>query len=112
MTAPIQQRCFNHVQREAAARCPECGRCFCRECVTEHEGRVVCAVCLQRVARTAVSARARFGIAGRTLQFLAGVFVAWLFFYLIGAVLVALPDSFHEGTLWTRPWTAGASGPE
>ena len=28
----LYQRCFNHVLREAVARCPECLRYFCREC--------------------------------------------------------------------------------
>ncbi|MBT8374528.1 MAG: rhomboid family protein, partial [Deltaproteobacteria bacterium] len=29
------QRCNNHGQREAVARCPKCRRYFCRECITE-----------------------------------------------------------------------------
>ena len=36
MSNLIHQRCSNHPGREAAVRCPECGRFFCRECVTEH----------------------------------------------------------------------------
>jgi len=40
------QRCHHHQFREAAARCPECGRYFCRECITEHADRVLCASCL------------------------------------------------------------------
>jgi hypothetical protein len=38
-----QQRCLNHMLREAVARCPECSRFFCRECITEHEDKVLCA---------------------------------------------------------------------
>ena len=45
------QRCFNHAVREAVARCPECGQCFCRECITEHDDRVVCAACLKKLTR-------------------------------------------------------------
>ncbi|MCI0613826.1 rhomboid family protein, partial [bacterium] len=38
-----KQRCFFHSQREAVVRCPECGRYYCRECVTEHLDRLLCA---------------------------------------------------------------------
>ena len=44
----LQQRCWNHEAREAACRCPACGRSYCRECVSEHEGRLLCAACLSR----------------------------------------------------------------
>jgi hypothetical protein len=33
-----------------------------------------------------------------------GVLAAWFFFYLIGEALLALPTSFHEGTLWQSRW--------
>ena len=46
------QRCFNHAGREAVARCPECSRYFCRECISEHRGRVVCAGCLASLSAT------------------------------------------------------------
>ena len=45
------QRCFNHAAREAVARCPACGHYFCRECITEHDDRVICAACLRKLAR-------------------------------------------------------------
>jgi len=45
------QRCFNHVQREAVARCPQCRGYFCRECITEHDDRVICAGCLSKLVR-------------------------------------------------------------
>jgi hypothetical protein len=35
---------------------------------------------------------------------LAGVVTAWIFFYLIGQGLLRVPSSFHEGTLWTKPF--------
>jgi hypothetical protein len=46
MTAVAHQRCLHHHEREAVARCPECGHYFCRECITEHDERVICASCL------------------------------------------------------------------
>jgi hypothetical protein len=40
----------------------------------------------------------------RSVQLLAGVILAWFFFYLIGQGLLSLPSSFHEGTLWHIKW--------
>lgn len=94
------QRCFNHVLREAVARCPECGKFFCRECVTEHDDRVVCAACLKELTRIPFLRRSAFAGAARVFQCLLGFIVAWFFFYLIGEGLIALPASFHEGAAW------------
>ncbi len=94
------QRCAQHAEREAVARCPECRRFFCRECITEHAGRVLCAHCLQKLGRRPLLKRPGFVGAGRVLQVALGVFLAWLFFYLVGEALLGLPTAFHEGTLW------------
>lgn len=45
---PIRQQCWNHEAREAVCRCPGCAHSYCRECVTEHEARLLCAVCLRK----------------------------------------------------------------
>jgi len=93
-------RCFHHPAREAAGRCPSCGRFFCRECITEHEGRLVCAMCLaKRIGSPSTKERslAWLAVAGRAA---AGVLIAWLFFYLVGKLLLLVPSSFHEGTFW------------
>jgi len=104
MPTTAQQRCFNHAAREAAARCPECRRFFCRECVTEHQDRVVCAACLKKLAeRPGARARSFAGLK-HTLQCAAGLLIAWFFFFLIGQSLLRLPDSFHEGEVWQVPW--------
>ena len=95
-------RCFNHASREAAAQCLVCERFFCRECVTEHEGRVICAPCLkgqtEEISEGRRSALWMFGLAARVV----GVLGAWLFFYCVGKILLRLPTSFHEGTMWTK----------
>ena len=44
-------RCLFHPLREAAALCPHCGGTFCRECVTDEEGKLACPPCLRRMAR-------------------------------------------------------------
>ncbi|MCP4347351.1 MAG: rhomboid family protein [Desulfobacterales bacterium] len=101
MQTLTQQKCFNHHMREAAARCPECGRNFCRECVTEHKGRVLCASCINSLLAPSKEKKARFNRLKQIFLFLAGITVTWLFFYYLGRILLSLPSSFHEGTLWT-----------
>jgi hypothetical protein len=44
-------RCQRHPGQAAAARCPSCQQSFCRECVTEHYGRMLCLACLEAVER-------------------------------------------------------------
>jgi hypothetical protein len=98
------QRCFNHAQREAVARCPSCHQFFCRECVTEHDDQVICTACLKKRARVPLLQRPGFLNAGRLAQCLLGLLAAWFFFFLIGEALLSLPSSFHEGALWRVKW--------
>ncbi len=98
--ALLNQRCLLHADREAVARCPECTRFFCRECVSEHEGRVLCARCLAKQTATQTERRSRFGGMLRATAAICGVLVAWWFFDLIGRGLMLLPASVHEGTAW------------
>lgn len=94
------ERCFNHAEREAVARCPSCRRFFCRECITEHDDRIICAACLRQIKREGSSRRRGFTSVLRVSQCVLGLLIAWFFFYLVGESLLRLPDSFHEGTLW------------
>jgi len=100
----IHQRCFNHALREAAARCPECGHFYCRECITEHEDRVICATCLGKLAAPRLTERRAFVGIVRTTQVLVGLCTACLFFYLWGRVLLSIDSSVHEGTIWKGRW--------
>ena len=100
----LHQRCFNHRYREAVARCPECRRFFCRECITEHEDKVLCAGCLARKINPDASRLTRYGRFARIWHFLAGGILLWIFFYYLGQILLAIPSSFHEGTLWEMGW--------
>jgi hypothetical protein len=90
-----QERCFNHASREAVARCPECGRTFCRECVSEHDDRVICAFCLKRPGQKAARPYRLVGLV-RLAQVLMGVLLLWSSFYLLGRALLTIPSSFHE----------------
>jgi hypothetical protein len=100
----LHQRCFNHMLREAVACCPECRRYFCRECVTEHEDKVLCAACLGHKVDPAGFRLKQFSGLTRLLHFLLGTMLIWVFFYYMGQLLLALPSSFHEGTLWQMGW--------
>src|SRR6185436_12311089 len=104
MRSLSQQRCFHHSLREAAARCPECGHFYCRECITEHDDRVICAACLRRLARPALARRLWFAGLLQAGQVGLGVVTIFLFFYFFGQSLLSLPASFHEGTLWQEKW--------
>ncbi|MFC1823359.1 rhomboid family protein [Thermodesulfobacteriota bacterium] len=102
MNDTLHQRCRNHQFREAAARCPECGRYFCRECVTEHDDRVLCTSCLKNNLKASPLRSFRFGSVIRILQLLSGTMIVWLFFYYFGQLLLSLPSSFHDGEIWSR----------
>jgi hypothetical protein len=95
-----RQRCFNHTLREAVARCTECAQFFCRECITEHDDRVVCASCLRKLAGAETRHRFRAGWIAPLLACAAGFALLWFVFYCFGAVLLSIPSSFHEGSVW------------
>ncbi|MEW6159848.1 MAG: rhomboid family protein [Verrucomicrobiota bacterium] len=100
MQTLAEQRCFNHSYREAVARCPSCTRFFCRECITEHDDRLLCAVCLRKTAGERSALRVRWVWLVRFSQTLAGLVVIWLVFYAVGQALLALPSEFHNGSIW------------
>jgi len=97
-----EQRCLRHNSREAVARCPQCRYFFCRECITEHEDRVLCADCLARMLRPSEKRSSRVGQLVSVLFGFGGIAVAWLFFNMIGQLLARAPASFHEGTVWEK----------
>ena len=96
----LHQRCFNHVGREAVARCPECTQYFCRECITEHDDRVVCSACLKKLARVPLTARPAFVKIFRVAQCAAGCVLVWFCFFLLGSCLLKIPAAVHEGSVW------------
>lgn len=100
-----QTRCINHTDREAVARCPLCRNYFCRECVTEHEGRLVCASCLQKAqpeerVEKGSWLRHAFSHAGGLIKAATSLLLLWIVFYAIGQLLLLIPDSFHSGEIW------------
>ena len=85
MSAIAQRRCFHHPIREAVARCPACRDYYCRECVTEHDNRVICAGCLKKLTKSGVRTRSE-GVFQR-LAPIGGFLLAWWCFYLLGWLL-------------------------
>jgi hypothetical protein len=92
----LQQRCWNHEAREAVCRCPECGRSFCRECVTEHEARLLCAACLITVARTHRSQGAGMRRLLPAAMALVGILLAWTVFYGAGEAVILVTNRMEQ----------------
>ena len=91
---------MNHPLREASARCPECTRFYCRECITEHDDRVLCAACLAKLLRRPEPVAARWGLSRRLA--LAGLAFAFIFLVLLalGNFLLSIPSQFHDTGGW------------
>ena len=98
MNAPhLRQRCWNHEAREAVCLCPQCGRSFCRECVSEHDFRLLCAACLRSIRRAPPPApKRRLGVAALAL---AGFFLGWLLFFIGGEAVMTLSTRMEQ-TSW------------
>ena len=95
MSALIHQRCSIHAGREAVVRCPQCRRFFCRECVTEHHGRMICASCLAEAVRGSPKAGG-WRAALWTALAAGGFLLAWLIFYYFGMLLGRIPSDFFS----------------
>gem|GEM_PF-981684 len=97
----ILKRCYNHPSREAVALCPRCQRFFCRECVTEHESQMICALCLASLqARSQKPSREIFPVIGKAFLCVASFILTWLIFYSFGLGIAAIPSTpFHAQNL-------------
>ena len=84
MSPVLQQRCWNHAEREASCRCPRCLRSFCRECVTEHESMLLCATCLQSVAQTGKTQRHLLRRFLPATMAIVGLVLAWSIYFGVG----------------------------
>ncbi len=105
MEVLTQKGCYHHPKREAVARCPECRHFFCRECVTEHDDRMLCSRCLDQQTTAASIRTRRWGrVLATPMQGLVGFLLLWYLFFLLGQTLLAVPHTFHEGTIWQTEW--------
>lgn len=95
---------MRHAEREAVARCPSCGGFFCRECVVEHDGQLICSTCLALKAEKAkANSVPRFAARLReNVALIGALLLLWFAFYELGVVLLRIPPELHDGTLWKR----------
>ena len=96
MPTAIQQRCWNHELREAVCRCLGCGRSYCRECVTEHTGRLLCAGCIAKEGVADRPRSRRFQGLGMPLAAMLAFFFAWLVLYGTGAGIITLTQRMEQ----------------
>ena len=101
-TGLANARCFNHTNREAAVRCPACGRMYCRECVSEHEGCFLCAPCLSAAATRESRPRRSPRALGVVLRLAVALALAWAMCYVAGKALLAVPADFHDAMVEER----------
>jgi hypothetical protein len=96
-----RQQCILHPERGAVARCPQCQRFYCHECITEHDGEVLCRHCLnaqceQNDTRSFAWHRKAFNsLVMKPLLALACLLLLWMMFLTLGSLLLRFPDSFH-----------------
>jgi hypothetical protein len=86
---PLQQLCWNHPVRGAVCACPVCRRSFCRECVSEHDSRLLCASCIQAaVAAPVPSSGRRIARLLVPALALASTLFAWAIFFSLGQIIM------------------------
>src|SRR3954471_10181065 len=98
----LGQRCANHELREAVCRCPQCRRSLCRECVTDHEGRLVCAACLRISTRSAAAPRRGSRHTKEIGMALAGVLLAWAMFFGAAQSLITITERSEQAAWQDR----------
>ncbi len=100
MTELAHSRCLNHPERASMARCPRCRHFFCRECITEHADQVICAACLRSgIDNAQPRRRINLKLLSTALAAFAGFVFLWFLFYMLGHLLLTMPDVFHEGNM-------------
>lgn len=102
MTAALENRCWNHEGREAVCRCPECGRSFCRECVSEHRSRLLCAGCLASAAGPRQSRRSPLRPLAIGLLAVAGIVLAWMVLFGAGESMLILAERAEQASWQSR----------
>ena len=98
MMAGFEQRCWNHENREAVCQCPECGRSYCRECVSEHQSRLLCAACLTRVSQSTVRRRSSLGRLAAPLLAFGGLLLAWMVLFGAGESIIILAEHAEQSS--------------
>ncbi len=96
MTQFTHQRCFVHPSREAVSLCLECRRAFCRECVVDHDGRLICAACLARLNAPAAGRRGALRRLSSAVGVAFAILLCWILFYMFGRMLMLAEPAHHS----------------
>lgn len=106
-SAPVSARmCAIHPAREAVARCPSCSAFYCRECITEHDYRMICAGCLAALLEGKGEVEKKGGRAGlggpaiTLVQVVVGVMVVWFVCFTMAELLREMPPDLHSGSMF------------
>jgi len=94
-----QTECRNHPGRDVVARCSRCTQALCRECVTEHDNRMLCTNCLHTVIQPTAPDSKRKNVAMAAVA-AAGCLLVWLFFLATAQILAYAPAAFHRFAPW------------
>ena len=78
-----------------------CGRSYCRECASEHDGRYLCASCLREAAVEVPPPRRLGGIFVHTVFLLFSLAGIWCMFMLLGANMLNVTVPSHDFTVVT-----------
>jgi hypothetical protein len=89
------KRCFNHASREAAARCPNCKQDFCRECITEHAGKMLCVNCLKASSEKKKKKRRFLHSVFNVFIFIAAIILIYLCFAWMGRAIARSDIAEH-----------------
>ena len=88
-------RCFNHHHREASAKCPACSKFYCRECVTEHDEKILCTSCLRQAVQTPFPKKKDRSDWLILILFPCSFVILWYLFFLVGRIMAAVPNRLH-----------------
>jgi hypothetical protein len=83
-----QQHCWNHPVRGAVCRCPVCHRPFCRECVSEHAARLLCATCIKASVSAPAETHRRSTPFWFATMAVASTLLAWAIFFSLGQIIM------------------------
>lgn len=92
-----KRKCANHESREAVARCPECRKDFCRECITEHKNKMLCTNCLREITQKKDARKRKMEIVFAMFLFFIGMLISYYFFFGLASIFSEIPDQFHNG---------------
>jgi hypothetical protein len=106
------QRCWNHEAREAVCRCTGCTRSYCRECVAEHQGRLLCAACLGASSAVKGVRRGMLRRIAPAAMIASGLLIAWLAYWTMGEALIGMIRGAAQSpsAQWILP--GGSAAPE